>query len=114
MENATTTPSGLKYVDEVVGTGESPRPEQSVTVNYTGKLASDGKVFDSTAGKQPITFALRQVISGFSEGISTMKPGGKRTIYIPANLAYGNRPPPGSGIPSNADLIFEIELVAIK
>jgi peptidylprolyl isomerase len=114
LENATTTPSGLKYIDEVVGTGESPRIEQSVTVNYTGKLASDGKVFDSTAGRQPATFALRQVIAGFSEGILGMKAGGKRTILIPGAQAYGSRPPPGSGIPPNADLIFEIELISFR
>lgn len=114
MENATTTPSGLKYIDEVEGTGDSPRIEQSVTVNYTGKLASDGKVFDSTAGRQPATFALRQVIPGFSEGILGMKAGGKRTILIPGAQAYGSRPPPGSGIPPNADLIFEIELISFR
>jgi FKBP-type peptidyl-prolyl cis-trans isomerase len=54
------------------------------------------------------------VIKGFSEGILTMKPGGKRTVLIPAAMAYGANPPPGSGIPANADLIFEIELISVK
>jgi FKBP-type peptidyl-prolyl cis-trans isomerase len=114
MEHATTTASGLKYVDTVVGTGDAPRSNQSVVVNYTGKLASDGKVFDSSIGRGPATFGINQVIKGFGEGILTMKPGGKRTVYIPAALAYGASPPPGSGIPPNADLIFDIELISIK
>ena len=111
---ATTTPSGLKYIDTVVGTGDSPQASQSVVVNYTGKLASDGKVFDSTTGRGPATFPLRGVIPGFSEGILTMRPGGKRTVYIPAALAYGANPPPGSGIQANADLVFEIELISVR
>ena len=114
MNDATTTASGLKYIDNALGAGESPSIDQTVVVNYTGKLAADGKVFDSSAGRGPATFPLRAVIKGFSEGILTMKPGGKRTVYIPAALAYGANPPPGSGIPANADLIFEIELVSIK
>jgi len=109
-----TTSSGLQIIDTVVGTGDSPKPTQSVVVNYTGKLASNGKVFDSTTGRSPATFPLNQVIKGFSEGISTMKPGGKRTILIPAALAYGAASPPGSGIPPNSDLIFDIELISIK
>jgi FKBP-type peptidyl-prolyl cis-trans isomerase FkpA len=109
---ATTTASGLMYIDETVGTGDSPTMSQSVTVNYTGRLASNGTVFDSTTGRGPATFALTRVIPGFSEGILTMKTGGKRTVYIPAKLAYGANPPPG--IPANADLIFDIELISIQ
>jgi FKBP-type peptidyl-prolyl cis-trans isomerase len=77
-------------------------------------LASNGKVFDSTTGRGPATFPLNRVIAGFREGILTMKVGGKRTVYIPANLGYSDTPPPGSGIPANADLIFEIELLSIQ
>jgi FKBP-type peptidyl-prolyl cis-trans isomerase len=112
---ATTNPSGLMYIDTVEGTGESPKIDQTVVVHYTGKLASDGKVFDSSVTRgQPATFPLRGVIKGFSEGILTMKPGGKRTVLIPAAMAYGANPPAGSGIPANADLIFEIELISFK
>lgn len=114
MENATTTPSGLKYLDSVLGTGDSPRADQTVVVNYTGSLAGDGKVFDSTTGRGPASFPLNRVIPGFSEGILGMKAGGKRTILIPAAMAYGASPPPGSGIPANADLLFEIELISFK
>lgn len=113
LENATTTASGLKYVDEVVGTGASPRPDQQVTVHYTGRLAANGQKFDSSVdGGQPITFPMNNVIPGFAEGLSTMKVGGKRTVYIPAALGYGNRAL--QGIPANSDLIFDIELIAIK
>lgn len=112
LDNPTTTTSGLQYVDVKVGDGASPGATQQVTVHYTGKLASNGQTFDSTAGKQPITFAMNGVIKGFSEGLSTMKVGGKRVVYIPAALGYGAR---GQGpVPANADLVFEIELVAIK
>ncbi len=113
LENATVTESGLGYVDEVVGTGPSPRMDQSVTVHYTGKLAADGRKFDSSVDRgEPATFPMRGVIRGFSEGLATMQVGGKRTIYIPSDLGYG---PGGAGpIPPNADLIFELELIDIR
>ncbi|MCC6382842.1 MAG: FKBP-type peptidyl-prolyl cis-trans isomerase [Dehalococcoidia bacterium] len=111
LDNPTVTPSGLKYVDEVVGTGASPRMDQTVTVHYTGKFASDGRVFDSS-GSRDVSFPMNGVIKGFAEAISTMKVGGKRTAFIPSALGYG---PTGSGpIPPNSDLVFEIELVAIR
>ena len=114
LENATVTASGLQYRDDKVGTGASPRMDQQVTVHYTGKLASNGTVFDSSVQRgQPATFAMTGVIKGFSEGLLTMKVGGKRTVYIPSALAYGaaGRPPQ---IPANSDLIFELELIAVK
>ena len=114
VDKATTTPSGLKYTDTVVGTGASPSLTQSVTVHYTGKLASNGTKFDSSLDRgQPATFPMNGVIAGFSEGLSTMKVGGKRTVYIPWALGYGERGSPPT-IPARADLIFEIELIAIK
>jgi len=112
LQNPTTTASGLQYVDVVVGTGASPTLDQTVTVNYTGKLAANGQVFDSTQGKQPATFAMKQVIKGFQEGLSTMKVGGKRTVYIPSALGYKDIPQ--GPIPANSDLVFDIELIAVK
>lgn len=114
LEGSTVTPSGLEYRDEVVGAGAPPRLDQQVTVHYTGWLASNGQEFDSSIGGQPITFSMQGVIRGFTEALSTMKVGGTRTVYIPANLGYANNPPAGSDIPPGADLIFEIELLAIK
>ena len=114
MENPTVLPSGLKYTDQVVGTGASPRADQSVTVHYTGKLAANGKKFDSSVDSgRPATFRMDGVIKGFSEGLSTMKVGGKRTVFIPSALGYGARGA-GADIPPNSDLIFELELIAIK
>jgi peptidylprolyl isomerase len=112
LENSTVLPSGVEYRDEVVGTGATPRLDQQVTVHYTGKLASNGQVFDSSIGKQPLTLLLSRFVPGFAEGVSTMKVGGKRTIYIPAELAYGSSA--NGPIPANSDLIFEVELVAVK
>jgi FKBP-type peptidyl-prolyl cis-trans isomerase len=112
---STTTASGLSYIDVVVGTGDAPRPDRLVAVHYTGMLAEDGSVFDSTDGGQPISFSLARVVPrGLAEGIETMKEGGQRVLYIPADLAYGSEPPTGSGIPPGADLIFEVELVSTK
>jgi FKBP-type peptidyl-prolyl cis-trans isomerase len=109
-----TTASGLKYVDEVVGTGDSPKQGQNVTVHYTGTL-ENGTKFDSSVDKgQPYTFPIGtgRVIKGWDEGVMSMKVGGKRRLIVPANLAYGAAGRPG--IPPNATLIFEVELLGVQ
>lgn len=112
LSGLTTTPSGLQYIDTVVGTGESPTMQNSVTVHYVGTNAATGEQFDSSVDRgQPATFPMNGVIKGFSEGILTMKPGGKRTIVIPAALAYG---PAVAGNAATGDLIFEIELISFQ
>ena len=102
--------------DLVVGTGAEATKGQQVTVHYTLYLASSGKKMQSSRDNNgaPITFSMQGVIRGFAEALSTMKVGGQRTAYLPANIAYGANPPQNSGIPQNADLVFDIELVAVK
>ena len=113
----TATPSGLRYYDTKVGTGPSPQPGQSVSVQYTGTLL-DGTKFDSTADHDnvPLSFNLGHgdVIKGWDEGVATMKVGGQRRLVIPGSLAYGDSPPPGTPITPNATLVFDVELVNVK
>jgi len=108
------TPGGVQYTDTVVGSGASPESGQVVTVHYTGRL-DDGTEFDSSVGRGPFAFRqdAGQVISGWEEGVVGMKVGGKRTLVIPPELAYGaeGREPQ---IPPDATLTFDIELLAVS
>lgn len=106
--------SDLKITDDVVGTGKEVAAGDTVTVQYKGAVASTGEVFDSSWSRgESVSFPLDQVIPGWTEGIPGMKEGGRRTLVIPAAKAYGANPPPGSGIPANADLVFVVDLVSV-
>jgi len=107
-----TTASGLQYEVLTEGTGPTPKPTDTVTVNYKGTLL-DGTTFDSSYDrKEPATFVLNQVIPGWTEGVQLMKVGSKYRFYIPPALGYGDRGA-GNAIGPNAPLIFEVELLSI-
>jgi peptidylprolyl isomerase len=117
-EHFETHASGIRYRDEAVGEGESPRPGQVVIVHYTGWLddaGTPGRKFDSSRDRgQPFRFKLGvgQVISGWDLGVADMKPGGRRRLVLPPEHGYGARGA-GSVIPPNATLIFDVELLGI-
>ena len=95
------------------GEGDSPKATDEVTVHYHGTLI-DGSVFDSSVERgQPATFPVNGVIPGWIEALQLMKPGAKYKLFIPSDLAYGER---GAGqmIGPNSTLIFEVELISIK
>jgi FKBP-type peptidyl-prolyl cis-trans isomerase len=106
----------LTSVDAVIGTGEEAKNGDVVTVHYVGTL-QDGTLFDASRkhGDKGFTFTLGagQVIKGWDIGVAGMKVGGKRTLTIPSQLAYGNQAV-GGVIPANATLVFEVELLKVE
>lgn len=104
----------LEITDVEVGTGEEVQPGATVTVHYTGALVKNGIIFQSSHdfGKT-ISFGLDQVIKGWTHGVPGMKVGGTRRLVIPAEMAYGSQSP-APNIPSNSDLVFDIDLIGIN
>ncbi len=108
------TDSGLQYKVIKAGSGKQPTPESTVSVNYRGTLI-DGTEFDSSYKRgQPATFPVNGVIKGWTEALQMMKEGAKWELYIPADLAYGERGAGSGVIGPNATLVFEVELLEVK
>lgn len=106
-----TTPSGLQYKKIKDGNGKRPTASDRVKVHYTGRLI-DGTIFDSSVQRgEPIEFALNQVIKGWTEGLQLMDEGSKYMLFIPYELAYGERDM--GNIPGGSALVFEVELLEI-
>ena len=112
-EGVITLPSGLQYKVITEGVGQNPMASDKVRVHYEGKLL-DGTVFDSSYERgESITFGVNQVIKGWQEALQLMRPGAKWELYIPPTLGYGERGA-GASIPSNALLIFTVELLGVE
>lgn len=113
MDPHITGADGLKIWDVQEGTEAVTATRADVVkVCYTG-WRPDGVVFDGGPEKPPVQFSLTGVIAGWTYGIPGMKVGGIRRLYIPAKIAYGDKPPPRSNIPPNTDLIFEVKLLRV-
>ena len=112
-EGVVSLPSGLQYTTVVPGTGTSPTANSLVTVHYIGRLLDGTEFHNSRKSGSPATFALSSVIPGWREGIEKMRVGGKRVLFIPSHLAYGDSSP-GKLIAPHSTLIFEIELLEIR
>jgi FKBP-type peptidyl-prolyl cis-trans isomerase FklB len=111
-EGVVTTPSGLQYKVIQEGTGSTPGPEDMVRVHYSGKTI-DGNKFDSSYDRgEPAQFRVNNVIRGWVEGLQLMKEGSKMMLYIPYDLAYGERGA-GNVIKPFETLIFEVELLEV-
>jgi FKBP-type peptidyl-prolyl cis-trans isomerase FkpA len=117
-------PRGVDLDTEVAGTGPTAKIGDVVFMNYKGRLAADGTVFDESRDiplpvegifpkGTPFPIEEGATIPGFFEGLTQMQKGGKYTLFIPADKAYGAEPPQGAPIPPNADLEFEIEVIDI-
>lgn len=104
----------LEGIDTEIGKGPQVATDATVTVHYTGALAKNGIIFQSThdSGKAA-TFSLDEVIEGWTKGIPGMRVGGSRRLIIPAAQAYGSESP-AKNIPANSDLVFDIDLIAIR
>lgn len=112
QEGVQETASGLQYVVLEPGTGATPAATSKVTVHYEGRLL-DNRVFDSSIQRgEPATFALNQVIQGWTEGLQLMKEGGKTRFFIPPELGYG--PGGTQNIPPHAVLVFDVQLIEVQ
>lgn len=109
-DGVVTTASGLQYKVVTKGTGATPKETDQVKVNYKGTLL-DGTVFDSNEGRDAVSFPVNGVVPGFREGLMLMPAGSKYILWMPSDLAYGDRG--NAGIPGGSTLCFEVEVVEV-
>ena len=103
---------GVSVKTVAAGKGPMIGVNDGVIIEYTGRL-KDGKIFDSTEGRGPAPLLVGQVVPGFSSALQRMQSGGRYQVHIPSKLAYGDTQPPGSPIPPNSDLDFDIHVVQV-
>lgn len=112
--DAQKTANNLYYLITREGDGTHPTISDQVTIHYRG-YTLDGNVFDASYDKgQPITYPLSGFVDGWKQGIPLISKGGAGQLFLPSNLGYGSYPPPGSGIPPHAVLVFDVELLKIN
>ena len=107
-----TTASGLQFRTIEAGSGPAIKPVDGVLIEYEGRLP-DGTVFDTSADRGPAPMIVGQVIPGFAEALTKMQKGGRYRVHIPSKLGYGDTQPPGSNIPPNSDLEFDVHVVQV-
>jgi FKBP-type peptidyl-prolyl cis-trans isomerase FkpA len=107
-----TTASGLQFRTIEAGSGPAIKPVDGVLIEYEGRLP-DGTVFDTSADRGPTPMIVGQVIPGFAEALTKMQKGGRYRVQIPSKLGYGDTQPPGSNIPPNSDLEFDVHVVQV-
>lgn len=113
-EGVKTLPSGLQYKIITPAEGKKPTIDDTVVCNYRGTLINGTEFDNSYARKEPVSFPVKGVIKGWTEALQLMPVGSKWQLFIPSNLAYGERGTPDGAIGPNATLIFEVELLSIK
>lgn len=105
----------LEYIDLIDGDGSEVKESDTIEVDYLGVGGASKSVFDSSFSRnQTVTFPLQAVIVGWQDGLLGVREGGRRLLVIPGALAYGDNPPPGSGIQPNETLIFLVDVIEIK
>jgi peptidylprolyl isomerase len=114
LEGAKTTSSGLQYLEENAGSGETPKAGEIITIHYTANLLDGTELANSYTTNEPVStvWGANRLLPGWEEGVGMMKPGGKAKLVLPANLAFGEQ---GYGaIPPNAQIVMEVELLSVK
>lgn len=115
VDTAATPPDQLVVKEITPGDGKAVGPNSQVTVQYTGVAWSSGQPFDSSWTRgQPATFPIQGVITGWQDGLQGVKQGARVLLIIPPAQAYGESPPPGSGIAANDTLVFVVDVVKVQ